>query len=63
MNITETIKSLELIREKYGDAEMLFWNDVAHYSFTVQDWSSPECPNQLLMKGWAGDNSREIGRK
>lgn len=52
MNISEIIKSLESLKDKFGDYELLFCNQngEVHYSFTVEDWSDPECP-QLLLKG------------
>lgn len=53
MNITETIKGLEALRDRFGDWELLFCNQngEVHYSFTVEDWSDPDCP-QLLLKGY-----------
>ena len=60
MNITETIKSLESLRDKFGDYELLFCNQngEVHYSFTVEDWSDPECP-QLLLKGYVKESKNE----
>lgn len=59
MTITEMIKSLELLRDKFGDYDILFCNQngEVHYSFTVEDWSEPDC-SQLLLKGYTGNESK-----
>jgi hypothetical protein len=56
MKLSEMIKSLESLKDKFGDYELLFCNQngEVHYSFTVEDWSDPDCP-QLLLEGYTSN--------